>query len=121
MQRDRVFHRQLSARSDGEMRCMQRVAEKLDIFKVPIVALHQKEIDPARLVGKQRRLIQILLKYLLKIITRLLVAHRGEGGFFPGLLVAFDNERAGSFVELVRVGSENTIFILAKDKRQTMK
>src|SRR6266850_8281082 len=106
MQRDCVFHCEPGARTDREMRCMQGVANKNDVLKKPSGVLHQKEVDPARLVGQQWRRIQILVKYLLKIIPRLLVAHRGEAGCFPGLLVAFDNEGAGSFVELVRVRSE---------------
>ncbi|MCA1850310.1 MAG: hypothetical protein LC672_04495 [Acidobacteria bacterium] len=47
---DRILHRQFRPRPDGEMGRMERVAEEHDVSMAPVSVLHQKEIDPLRVV-----------------------------------------------------------------------
>src|ERR1043165_1731688 len=52
-ERDRVLHRELRARPDGEVRRVQRVAQAHDVRATPAPVPHEQEIYPARVVRQK--------------------------------------------------------------------
>ena len=93
-QRDRIFHREFRSRTDREVRGVQRVTKQHEVFKRPVLILHQQKLDPLRVIRKQRLSVQVCRKNLAEIRSRFIRRHLFESGFLPRLRVALDNEGA---------------------------
>ncbi len=103
------------------MRRVQSVAEQHDIFEMPIRVLHQHKVYPFRIVRQQRVPAEIAREHFADIARVSSSGMRRESGLLPRLRVAFDDEGAGCFVELVRMRRENSRSALTKRKRQSVK
>src|SRR4030095_5742105 len=73
------------------------------------------------MVGKQWMTVQVLLKHISQIMACLCLVKFIEVRCRPRSWIAFDDERAGSLIELVRVGGENSGIVFAERERQTVK
>src|SRR6266480_83286 len=103
------------------MRCMQCVSEQDDVAMAPVSILNIQEIDPLGIIREQRMAVQISGEDLFKKAACLDISHAREPRVGPRSFVAFDDERAGCLIELVRVCREDTLTMLSKGEGQTVK
>src|SRR2546423_1667034 len=84
----------------------------------PMQILHEDEIDPLRIIRKQRGAIEIVVEYLFEVSTCRFLVHVLKAGSLPGLFVAFDDEGAERIIEFIRVRSEYSGGVLVKGQRE---
>ena len=100
-QRDGAFERKLGAGTDGEMRGRGGVTHQHDVFKMPALAEHAREIDPGGAadvprIRHQRMAVQMIAKDPLAGRDRLVLRHLAEAELLPRRLGAFDEKVAVS-------------------------
>jgi hypothetical protein len=116
---DRVLHRQLGARADGEVGRVHCIAHEHDVVVVPVLVAHGREGAPQRHVGKQLVVSQLGGEELLAVGQRVLLGGLVQPGPPPGFLGAFDDEgRVVRFV-LVSVNPEEAVLAFAKDEGES--
>ena len=119
--RDRALHGEFSSGADGEMRRGGGVAHQHDIFVRPCLAQHAREIQPGRAahmcrVRHQSVAAEIFGKNCLAGAAVLVLAHRPEAEFLPGVVGAFDDEGRGVGVELIGVRPDPAVLGLLEDE-----
>ena len=107
-QRHRIFHGELRARADAEVRGVRRIADEDEIAVVPALAQHAVEIEPRRAaqvarVAHQPLAAQVLAEQLLAKLDRLLRGVAIEAVRLPGLLARFDDDGRQIGAELIGV------------------
>src|ERR1700722_15122744 len=107
-ERHRVFHRQLGAGADPEMRRVRRIAYEHDILMMPLPAQYPVEIQPggaAKMVRVAHQSIsaQVFGEERLAESDRLLTGAAVEAVRAPGLLARFDDYRGDVAAELLRM------------------
>jgi hypothetical protein len=115
-QRDRVLHRELRPRADGEVRGVRRVPEEHDVAVVPAPIAHPQKVEPDRAVGQQVVPVEVVGEEAFAEGDALALAHRVQPRPPPGRLRALDDERAGVLVERIRMHLEQAVLGLAKDE-----
>ena len=110
-QGDSIFHRQLGARPDGEVRGVRRVADEHHVTVMPLFAQHAIEVEPRRpaqvaRVAHQAMPVQILAEHFLAKSDRCFPVRPIQPCREPGLLARLDDECAGVSIETVGVKLE---------------
>ena len=93
MQGDRVFHRQLGARTDGEMRGVHRVARQHDIVERPVLAGDVGKLAPVRPVPDDPGIADIRTEQVGNVGDRGILVGDLQPGVGEGLVGALDDQR----------------------------
>ncbi len=114
VERDRVLHRQLGARADGEMRGMRRIAHDHQVVAHPGLAADGREVAPERAVGDRRVAVEQILverRHIGDGAVFVLVLQPGAG---EGLGGGLDDPGAHARVVLVGVQVPDSGVVLAE-------
>src|SRR5713101_4806865 len=104
------------------MRGVRGISQKHDVFVMPSLVPHKREVQPSdEIVPQQPALAQLVLEHVGKVLKCFRVSLPIKARVSPSSLAAFDDKGARGIVELVCVRNEQTRFVLAKDQRQTVK
>ena len=115
-QRNGVFHRELGAGADREMRGRLGVAEQHHVVLDPALAADHREIAPHRAVGQQRIAAEEPAKDLVHPVRGLFFAQTLEAGTLEGFGIGFKNPgRMADFV-LIGVRDERAPLGLLEDE-----
>ena len=132
---DRIFHRQLGAAADREMRGVGGIAHQHDGHVLrpyrlpvdPVLADHAREANPVRRaaqvlgIAHQRIAVQVLGKQPLAKGDGFLLAHAVQTMGQPDRLRGLDDEGRGVLVELVGMGLEPAMLGLFEDEGEGVK
>jgi hypothetical protein len=115
-QRDRVFHGELGAGADGEMRGRFGVAEQHDIAHRGARVADHREAPPGGAVGDQLVAAEIFGEHTFEEAGRLRLGHLGEAGAIIALGAGFHHPGGAAWLVLVGVGDEHAERRLAERK-----
>ena len=101
-QRDGVFHRELGAGADREMRGRLGVAEQHHVVLDPALAADHREIAPHRAVGQQRIAAEEPAENLVHPVGGLLFAQAFKAGALEGFGIGLENP--GRVADFVLIG-----------------
>ena len=117
-QGDRVFHGQLGARADREVRGVRGVAEQHHVVVMPARVVDRGEAAPQRAVLEHGMAAQLPGEELLGEGHRLVLAGPVEPGPPPRLLRGFQDERGGVLLVAIRVHTPEAEVRLLEDERE---
>jgi hypothetical protein len=121
-----IFHRELGARADAEMRRVRRVADQHDVAVMPARAQHAVEIEPrgaAQVAGiaHQRMTIEVPAEKTLTELDGLIGAEAVETVRLPGLLACLHDHRGERAVELIGMDLKPAVLGLLERERERRK
>jgi hypothetical protein len=120
-ERDGVFHRELRARADREVRGVRGVAEQHHVAVVPALAAHGGKRAPDRAVGQELVAREVVCEQLRHERDRVLLRGVGEACPPPGVLRALDDPRRARLratLERVGVHLEHAVLGLGEDESE---
>src|SRR6185437_8787313 len=123
-QRYRIFHGELGAGADREVRRMRRIADQDHPAVVPAPAMHAAEVEP----GRAAQMVGIALQCLAAEIAREELLAECDGAArvepvepmrFPGLLPRLDDDGGEIAAELIGVDLEPAVLGALECKRES--
>ena len=115
-QRDRVFHGQLGAGTDGKMRRAARIAQQHDIPVTEPCVAHHGKLAPERAVGDDGMALQVFPEHLLDIGPGILLRERIHPRIQPGLVAALHDPGGHALFITVPVHPPPAMFVAAERK-----
>ena len=117
-QRDRVFHRELGAGADGEMRGRLGVADQHDVVVRPLLAADGREVAPERAVDGQLVAGKLLGEHAFEEFRRLCFVELVEPGARERLRIGLHHPGRLTRLVLVAVRDEDAVLGLAEEERE---
>ena len=118
VERDRVFHRELGAGADREMRGRLGVADQHDVVVRPALAVDGREIAPERAVDDQLVAAELLREHAFEEARRLFFAQLVEAGALERLRIGLQHPGRKARLVLVAMRDEDAVLGLAEEERE---
>lgn len=120
-----AFQGQFRAGTDGEMRGRRSIAHQHDIFVMPFLAKHTREIQPGgttqmSCIADQRIAAEVIPENLLTDGNALILGFFAETVGIPGLLAAFNDESRGFGIELIGMSPDPALRCFLEDEGESI-